>query len=639
MKKFYILFLVFNIFILSSLKGESALSYFQKGEKYFSEKDYDNALYYYKKSLMKNRYYTKSLYKLALINKLLGNKKEEEKYLKRLIKINPYHLNALLMLTDLYISKNKIKEAERICKKLLKKYPLNYDATIYLAKVYMIKKYYPYAEKKLKEAIKIDNNRAEAYIVYGELEIIKKRYKKAEEFLKKALYYEPDNYKGYFYYGVLNVKKGNISEAVNYFSKAYNLNSEDTSIIFNLSDLYFKLQNWDKAEEFLKKALKNYSDLYILYYKLGLVYQFKDMFDEAGENYKKALNLKSSDVISRYIYENNLIKHFSFYNPDRIFYSRFHIKRAKEYENKNQLMDALYEYKRGLKLFSEKWQDRYNLALLYKKMGFLEKYLKELKLAYTLNPEKIELKFKYEMALKFKEKRLSYKLKINQYDIPKDKVKILVLNFKAIDNQYIHNYAGKIIADSISENFLLYNKFKNYDFIDNKYYFIQDRNDIKKIAMKNGFDYYAYGFYKENEDYLYVNFDIYSVKRDESIKKIEAISSGKDRLYLIGKNVVKKLFKFFPTTGKIIDKKDNYIVINLGLADGLKIRDKIEIYSNESIEKDFTFMRFFRKNPHKKATATIYKLDEQISLAKLDSGYKSWNINLNDRVKVVKKKK
>ncbi len=636
MKRLSLFFLIIY-FCGFSLYGETAISFYNKAESYFENNNYSEALYYYKKSLEKNKYFTKSLYKLALINLKLNNRKEADKYLKRLVRISPNNTKALIILADLNLQNNKKNKALKIYKKVLKKEPLNYDAFVGLGKVYIEKKFFAYAKKNLQRAIKINKEFPEAYLIFAKLYIKENKIRKAESFIKKALYYGPDNPKVYFYFGLIETQKNNLKNAVGYYLKAYELNNNDYSVILNLLDVYFKLKDWDNSNKFLTKAIEKFPNLSILYYKRALANMFNYDYKKSFADFKKSLSLNSNNDLIRFIYETDLINHSSFYNPDRMSFSRIHIKRAHQYENKNLLNDALYEYKRGLRLFSERWDDRYALARLYKKMGLLDLYLRELKIAFSLNKNKKELKYKYDIAVGFRKKRLAYKLGIKQYDISKNKVKFMMVNFKPKNNDFIHNHTGKIIADSISFYLRGINKFEKYNLSDNKYYFYKNRNEIAKVARENGFDYYAYGFYKEKKDSLYLEFDIYSVTRDESIKKIKAVGGGKYKLYELTKSVAEKLDKVFITEGKIISVNNDYIIINLGLADGIKLKDKIDIYDFGGLNKDFTYSQFFKTLPKKKASATIYKIDEQIALAKVKGD--SSEISINDKVKIVRKKK
>jgi len=643
MKKIIIIFIsiiCIIIFFTPFIVAQNARDLFKQAEEYYNKKEYKDAIYYYKKSLEKNPYYTKALYKIAKTYNLLNDFNNAEKYYKKVLAISPNHIPALNSLGYIYINKGKLSLGLKYFEKVLNLSPLNYDALVGAAKVYTtFKKDYETAEKYLNHAIKKEPSNTSAYIVLAQIYILKEKFRKAVSFLDKAKLYNPTNYKIYFYKGLIEEKQGNFESAKKNYEKAFSLNQNDSSLILNLSEIYLKLKKWGKAIKCLKKSIKIFPDVYLLYSKIGFAYQMKNDIDSALENLNKAIEKNITDDILIYHYETLLLKSRSFYDPERIKWSNFHFKKADKFAMNNQKYDALTEYRRGLQIFSDDWKKRYKFALLYKKMGYLEKYLNELKIAIKLNPENVKLKDKLEVAETFRKKRLSYKLGIDQYSVPKNKIKILILNFKPVKRKYIHLQAGKIIADSINNHLRNYTKFYVFEMNENKYFLPYSRNQIRRVAEKLGADYYVYGNFEENADYIYVSFQLYSVKADEPLKKFSSVARGKEKLYYLSKNIGEKLNKYFPVYGKIIDIKNNFLVLNIGKADGCKKNYKIDIYTSGRLIKDFKFHTFYKTPPKKKSTATIIELDEQISLAKLD---KKWDINkvsINDTIKLVLPKK
>jgi len=632
-------FILFFLCITVLISAQTAKEIFKQAEKYFNQKEYRDAIYFYKKALKKNPYYTKAIYRIAKCYNLLNDIDNAEKYYKKALSIDPNYLPALNSLGYIYITKGKASRALKYFKKVLNLSPLNYDALIGTAKVYIIYRDYETAERYLNQAIKKEKTNPKAYIALAQIYILKEKFKKALSYLDKAKTYAPGESKIYFYKAVIDEKTGNLLKAKKNYEKAFALNKNDSSIILNLSEVYLNTKEWSRAIKFLEKAKKLFPDNPLIYSKSGFAYQMKGKIDSALDDISKAIEMNITDDVLIYYYENLLLKSRSFYDPQRIKWARTHFKKAEKFVKLNQHYDALTEYRRGLQIFSEDWEIRYKLGLLYKKLGYLEKYLKELKLAIKLNPDKTILKDKLEIAETFRKKRLSYKLDIDQYSVPKNKVKILILNFKPAEEKYIHLQAGKVIADSINNHLRNYFRFYVYELNKNKYYIPYSRYKIRKFAERLGADYYVFGNFEEQNDYLAVNFQLYTTKEDEPLKSFSSVARGKDKLYYLSKDIANKLNKYFPVYGKIIDIRDNYLVLNIGKAEGCKKNDKIEIYSSTGLYKEPRFHSFHRTTPKKKSTATIIDIDEQISLAKID---KKWDINkvsINDTIKLVHPKK
>ena len=650
------LFVILCTLLMPVLYAQNAVSLFNRGEENFQDKNWDDALYYYKKSLEKNPYYTKAILKIIEVNlQKIKNYNEAEQYIKKLLKIDPKNLKGLNFqglhaLIQYNIEKTRDKrskaekalnEALKIFSKITKIDPLNYNGPLGLAKVYIKKRYFTQAEKYLKKLIKINEKRIDAYLTYSELYIIQNKLSKAEKKIKRGEYFHPDHPDIYYYFGLINDKNNNKKEAQYYYEKAYYKDHDNPDTVLNLADIYFSLRQWDKAAEFINNSLNNFPDMPLLYNKLALAYQFNNNIDKALDNFKKTYELNTTDDIIKYHLENLLISKRKLYNKDRKKFSGLHFQTAKKFDENFYKYDALYEYKRGLQIHSDNKKQRYNLAKLYKRMGFHEKYLKELKIVLMLDPGDQLLKDKFEKARTFKSTRLSYKLGINQYKIKKDRYNIFIPSFNKKKNSFINNQTGKIIADSINNHLNLYNKFRvNNNKNDNTdYYFYLQRNEIKKIAKQKKADYYVFGQFTENSDFLSVDFKLFPVKQDEPVKSFTGISRGKDKLYFLSKDIASQINDFFKVKGAIIKiKTDNNIIINLGKNDRIKKGDKIEIYNKGSIAKDFDLNKYSKKQPVKTGSAKIIRIDEQIAEARLEKLDYINKVSLNDTVYLIKKK-
>lgn len=639
MKRLIIILLIMGFAV--GIWAENASELFQKGEEQFQQSNWEDALYYYKLALEKNKYYSKALLRIIDVNFVLKNNKEAKKYIDRLLKVSPNSIEGLLYKGKLNILNKKYDKALKSFLAIKKIEPLHYDALLGMAQVYTKKKYYTQASKNLKKVLKIDPNNVDGYIAYAQLYIRQKKYNTARKYLKKGEYYNPANADVYFHYGLIYEKEGNLKDAKQYYEKSYYRNTDNTDVILNLSDIYFKLKEWKKAIQFIQNSIIKFPQLAILHNKLGLSYQFSKDIEKAIKSFQQAHSIDSTDDIISFHLENVLIMKKSFYNENRKSLAKIHFDLAEKNAKNFYKYDALYEYKRGLQLFSQNWKQRYDLGLLYKRMGFLEKYLKELSIAIMLNPDHQRLKDKLNVAEKFKKDRLSYKYKIDQYKVKKDKIKIFIPGLNKKDNNYINNQVGKVSADSMGQHLNMYNRFEyissEKDNVD--YYFNVPRNKIRKDAKSNGADYYIYGSVIENKDYLSVKFKLYSIKRDDPIKTFSSVARGKNKLYLLSKDISQQINKFFPVSGTIINVNYDHIIINLGQDVDIKKGDRFAVYNKGGIIKNYDLHRFEKISPRKNGTAKIIRIDEQIAEAKLEKIDYINKVSIYDKVVFIKKKK
>jgi len=624
MLKFFLFLILFNLY------SENAIDLFNKGEEEFENKNFKNAIYYYKSALEKNKYYVPALFKIGKSYENLGDFKNAEIYYKKGLERDPNNIEILNQLGGLYIILNNYKEAEKYFDKALRVNPNNYDSLIGKGRIYFLNSDYYLAEKYFNQAFRIEPSNPEALLNLAEIYIKKGKIEKADNYISQAERLSPANYKIFALKANLYLKNKNFTDAKIYLEKAFNLNPNDKSISIQLSDVYINLKDWNKASQILEKSKKFFKDEPLFYYKLALIYMLSGKKDDALDNFKSAISKNINDDIANYLYENFLINNFPFYYSDRITEAEKHFKKAEKFFKDNQIYEAITEYRRGLQIFSENWQARYNLGLLYKKLNFLEKYLNELKIAIKLNPDNQNLKDKLEIAETFRYKRLSNKLKIDQSSIEKDSIGILILSFNPVENNYKHFGAGKVIADSINNHLRNFKRFKIYEKNENSFYTPVDKKIISETASSLNAQYYVYGNFVETENSLQVNFDLYSVDNDEIIKNFSSTASGKDKLFYVSKDIAQNLNKFFPVYGRVIDIIEQNLILNIGLEEGVKKGDKIKIYDFTESEGNI-LEKFKRKEV---ATAKILDVDEQISIAKVDNRYDIEKVSINNIVKL-----
>ncbi len=631
MKQILIFLLLFNTILFA--KPDEVI---KKAELYFENENYTKALEYYKLALEKNPYNTKVLWKIAEIYKILGNKNEEVKYLERIVKINPQHISALQLLGESYFLQGKLSRAAQIFNKILEIDPVNFKALSYLGRVMAYKKMYYKAVEYFKEASSIKKDDPLPFIFWAEMEILRKRYYDAEKLLKKALILAPQSPQVFFFMGVLYKSKKNFHKAIDYFEKSLNKDPDNFSTLLNLEELYIKTSSWKKAASIIeKKLIEKYNVNPLLLSHLAFSYFMLGNKEKALEAIKKYLTLNSSDDINHYFFEFLLINYTSFYNPDRIKQARVHFKKGKRYFSENLLHDALLEYRWGMRLFSEDWKAREEFARIFKKLGFLYEYLKQLDIAYKLNPDKKYLKDKYILASRKRKKTLTYKYDYEDRKIPSDKIKLLIVNF--YPEKSLNPQTGGMIAQRINEVLKTYYRFVNYKLNKSEYFDVKTRDGVYQLAEKLGAEYYIWGKYSETGNGLKLDFSIYSIEKEEPLTNFSIGYIGKDKLFYLSKKAGKLINEFFPVMGRVLKIDGEKILINIGKKQGVKLNDKVEIYNRGEIMKSFIPGKYRLKKPEIKAKGEVKEIDENLALILLKKPEKLSIININDRIKIKKK--
>ncbi len=311
----------------------------QYGVAFYSNADYDSALYYYndaiKISIENNLSFTPYLiYKLAV----LGKKSE---YLNIINVIDQFDIQEDSLKVDLLISQITASLEIGFTKKadsalqVLDKIPAHKVGS--KNKLQIAKKkgayYSKIADYAKSDSILLDvlgsylerNNyldAAETYMVLAENAMSISRYKVSSDYLQNAEeLYQRVNYnyglayvlilKGslYSYLNEYNISSENLFNALRFFEENKNLNKMQ-NIYYELGWIYYKQSLYDRAQNYLKKAIqiakkiKNLNALGAAYNTKGALFQKLQQYDSAKyyyelsiSYYKKTKNRKSEAAI------------------------------------------------------------------------------------------------------------------------------------------------------------------------------------------------------------------------------------------------------------------------------------------------------------------------------------------------------
>jgi len=126
MTRFFIFFFISNFLIL--LNSFAKNSYYEKALKFFNEKDFNEAKFYFEKNIVFNPKHELSYFYLSKIASINKDKLQEKLYLDSILVLNPKNENALYRKIIINIDEGdftKAKESNlvfvKVCKELCDK--------------------------------------------------------------------------------------------------------------------------------------------------------------------------------------------------------------------------------------------------------------------------------------------------------------------------------------------------------------------------------------------------------------------------------------------------------------------------------------------------------------------------------------
>lgn len=189
-------------------------------EVYLDMAEFEKASDSAKKSLRVNRNNPKALLTLGDLNYKDKEYKQALIYYKKAASADKKSYTPLVKEAQAYQNSANQKKANEIYAKILKNYSSCWEAYYNVALLDKDKQI-PY----LKKALALNPLFEDAWIALAKTDIDKGDYNMAQKYLSNAFYIDENNFKYYYYQGLVDVNTGNISQATYNFKKCLKLNA------------------------------------------------------------------------------------------------------------------------------------------------------------------------------------------------------------------------------------------------------------------------------------------------------------------------------------------------------------------------------------------------------------------------------
>ncbi len=582
----------------------------QSGESYKALTQFKNALtqnpaYLEAKNGLAQCYLRNSAFQNAL--KLFGE----------VVQKDPQNEKALIGLGDAYTGLGDYDKAIDQYEKVLELYKENISAHYGLARIFYRLNRNLWAERKIETILKLNPYHYETLLLYAEIKNATGNKEEAAELINKAITSREDFPDAYIASGKLLINNyvhelndDLLLKSTEMLNRAVAISPDSYDVYINLALISAIQKDYNGAIAYYKKAIDLNGDDPVLNYNYAVVYKLADDQKNSQTLYRKAYNLQKENDIIQNGYENFLIYNdFPIGNPDRSDFSDYHFHKYSVLQNKSFSDYALYHLRRSILLNPMKKESHEKLLEYYSAKNFNYYYIEELKTLQRLYPS-AESENLLNIAV-IKRRNTLYGIEnFNEDSYERSVPKILIMDFQNNENISAHYFAGKILADNINFAIGQYGRLEPVEWsVRNKiindvlknsvipdYEFIDKLFDYQKENV-NVIDYVVFGDFSDYDNRVDISVKIMDYKTGIIISQKDFFSNEKDYLSRVSFLAATHIYNSIPFTGKIIKQKDDAIVVNLGLYDGLntgdllfaEINEKLSIYDKYSVKKKVLF--------------------------------------------------
>jgi len=433
----------------------------------------------------------------------------------------------------------------------------------------------------------------------------------ARTYIERALLAHAGDYRVHYYAAYLASQAGRLADAVTYAVNSLYYRPGFAPARFLLASVRYRQGYYEEAARLADELIHLNRDDSLSWYLKGVSFIRMGRFSEAQSVLSTAANINVDDEFIRTALEEVLITRTRIEDPARSRWASWHFARARAFRTGNQLEQALFEYRRGLRL-NPYARDRREYAELLRLQGYPARYLEEIKFMQNLGMADTALNDAVESYSALLSNALFRRWDVDPVMISSPHWKLAVFSL-ASQATFYHADAGAGASSYIKD--LLAHE-RNIFPLD-----VELRQPSFSAAFRTAreinADYFLVLSVSENERDISIKGELFVARTGSPAATFNAFRTGQDRLRYAARGIVDQLSATLPFRSELIRRRQDQGLIDKGRADGVKDGDVFDVILkgragilNEGIGLVFAPDDVVGK-------ITIEKADEEVSAGRL----------------------
>ena len=558
-------------------EGTAALA-----ECYYELAEFDEALNWVKKAraLARSNMTVSNLEVFTLI--ALGQLDAASNLVAEILKVEPYNREALFAAGELDIARNRPSEALLRYREAVRRYPDDRRLLVSLALVTLSLG---------------DGDTALTYI-------------------DNALKQHPGDYRVFFYAAYIYSMNNKVPDAIRYAERALYYKPDHAQAHSLLASLRYRNAEYEEAARLCDITIaKNRNEMSAWYLK-GLSLIRLKRYQDAITVLSNAVSINEHDEFIRAILEEALLTSTALEDTRRARFAAWHFNKARNFRQRNLIDQALFEYRRGLRL-NPFAADRREYAELLRLQGYPARFLEELRFLQDQGTADRALNDAVEAYSSLLSQALFKQWQVNPVDLAERHWKVAVFSL-AGQSSFLHADAGSVAAGVVRELLVHDRNISTMNLELRQASFSQ----AFRQSRENAADYFILVSVTENERDISLKAEVFVGRTGSPAGTFFAFRTGTDRLRDASRGIVTQLSQAMPVRGRLLIRKQNQALINKGKADGIQPDTVYDVVkrgrpqvANEGISLIYSGDELVGK-------LTITNIDEEIAIGSIQrSGF------------------
>lgn len=434
----------------------------------------------------------------------------------------------------------------------------------------------------------------------------------ATSYINSAMTQRSDDYRVYYYAAYIYARNDRLTDAIRFANRALYYRPGHLPAQSLLAALHYRNSEYEEAIRYCDIVIgKTREDMSAWYLKgLSLIRMGKS--GEAVALLSTAITINEEDEFIRAILEDTLIASTALEDPRRARWALWHFNKARGFRSNNMIEQALFEYRRGLRL-NPFAQDRREYAELLRLQGYPARYLEELKFLQNQGIADRVLNDAVEAYSSLLSNALFRQWRVDPIALAERHWNIAVFSL-AGQSSFYHADAGSVAASVIRE--LL----------------SHDRNiapvnlDTRQVSFSGAFrqareagaDYFLLVSVTENERDISIKGELFTGRTGSPAGTFSIYRTGTDRLRAASKGIVDQLSASMPQRGRLLIRRQGQALINKGRADNAREGAVYDIVKKGKAQIANEGIDLIYGPDELVGSFTITNVDEEIAIGSLE---------------------
>lgn len=391
----------------------------------------------------------------------------------------------------------------------------------------------------------------------------------ARAYIERAMILHPGDYRVYYYAAYLDSLAGRLSSGIRNAGEALAIRPGFAPAHSLLASLRYRTGEWEEAARLADEAIsRNRGDSSSWYLK-GMAYIRMGRPAEAIAVLSAAATISPGDEFVRSALEELLVSQTAVEDPARSRWAAWHFSRARDFHSRNMDSEALFEYRRGLRL-NPYALDRREYVEILRRQGYPSRYVEELKFLQALGLEKLPpnearaINDSVEAWESMLNNTLYRRWSVEPVEVAQRHWKIAVFSL-ANQAAFYHADAG-LTASTYIKDLLVHDR--NIEAMDlplNQ----PDFSRAFRAAREAGADYFLVVSLTENERDLSIAGELFVGRTGSRASNFSSYRTGPDRLRNAARGITGQLGAALPFRGVLLRRRASQGLLDKGKADGV----------------------------------------------------------------------